>query len=660
MCGIVGVLCFEGMTPDRNPVATMTRAIKHRGPDGEGFLFDRGGVREWIDFKGRSQPFSTFGREEGERGPRLALGHCRLSVIDLSERGHQPMTNEDGSLWVVHNGEIYNYLEIRKELERKNHQFKSMTDTEVILHAYEEWGTDCLHHFNGMWAFGIWDSKEKRLFCSRDRAGVKPFYYIYDGKRLAFASEIKALLALEDLTVSPNEQIIADYLFFGVMDHTRETFFKDICQLRPGEFLMARDNDFSVHSYWDIEPREVRFPRKENYGERFYELLEDSIRLRLRSDVPVGSCLSGGLDSSSIVCLANRLMFNSPSIDRKLVGERQKTFSSCFQNDAYDERKYIEKVIERTGAEKNYIFPQPEDLFQEMARLMWHQEEPFGSTSIYAQWKVMKCAKDRGVIVLLDGQGGDELLAGYLSSFFIQFAKLLKRKNLGQFIQEIKGFKKTNAFSLPHFLNGMIAALLPPQGKQWIRRVLRKGVEWSESKFQKRYLRVLPKPDKFEDPLNNYLYEVFRLTSLPGLLHYEDRNSMAFSLEARVPFLDYRLVEYTFSLPSEQKIRDGVTKVILRDAMEGVLPEEIRNRTDKMGFVTPEDIWFRTILKNQIYQIINSKSFADRGYFDVRKVNEAFNEHCQKRKNISSIIWRWVNLELWFRTFMDKKPILEN
>ena len=255
--------------------------------------------------------------------------------------------------------------------------------------------------------------------------------------------------------------------------------------------MTVRNNDLTIHSYWDIEEEEIRFPKNENYAERFYELLKDSIQLRLRSDVPIGSCLSGGLDSSSIVCVTNQLILDGQSIDRKLVGERQKTFSSCFQNPLYDERKYIEKVIERTNAEKNYVFPQPEYLLEEMPMLIWHQEEPFGSTSIYAQWEVMKRAKDRGVIVLLDGQGGDELLAGYLPCFFLQFAELLKRTHFRQFIEESKGFKERNGFSLSYFTKGMIAALLPPHVKQWIWTVSRKGVEWSESNFQKRYLRSI-------------------------------------------------------------------------------------------------------------------------------------------------------------------------
>jgi asparagine synthase (glutamine-hydrolysing) len=634
----------------------MTASLQHRGPDDKGFLLTDTVTGEVL----QSREMALLKSFLESKRPYLGIGHQRLSIIDLSDAGHQPMCNEDGSIWIVYNGEIYNYLEIKRELEHLGHRLKSQTDTEVILHDYEEWEVGCLRRFNGMWAFAILDLKKKRFFCSRDRAGVKPFYYIFDGAQFCFASEIKALLQIKDFSIKPNEKIIADYLFSGLLDHTNETFFKNIYQLRPGEYLLFDDGRLTIRSYWDIEAKEIRFPRDEEYVEQFHEFLEDSIRLRLRTDVSIGSCLSGGLDSSSIVCLANRLMFDGQNIDPKLVGERQKTFSSCFENPDYDERKFIEFVIRRTGAEKNYVFPNPEGLITDLTRLIWHQDEPFGSTSIYAQWRVMELAKERGVIVLLDGQGGDELLAGYPSSFYYLLSQSLKNAEILYLIKAVNQFRK-NHLRLPNrFGMKMLAAILPAWIKPLAHKWIKGSTEWAEEGFAKKYLRRFPKPVKLDNDLNNYLYQIFRYTTLPGLLHYEDRNSMAFSIETRLPFLDYRLVEYLFSLPSDQKITWGTTKVVLRNAMKDILPEEVRNRRDKMGFVTPEDIWFRTILRNPIGDIINSKSFADRGYFEINKVKEAFGKHCEGKTNISFMIWRWVNLELWFRTFMDKKPILEN
>ncbi len=657
MCGIAGVYSFGGSV-DPHIIRRMTDFLRHRGPDDEGFLAVDSTSRKVVSLIGidSKKDGSRIGDFNGSAN--LFIGHRRLSVIDLSPKGHQPMANEDGSLWVAHNGEVYNYLEIRKQLETLGHGFNSQTDTEVILHAYEEWGIECLHRFNGMWAFAIVDLRGNRVFCSRDRAGIKPFYYFYDGKRFCFASEIKALLQMGNFSREPNEQILADYLFSGLIDHTKETFFKHIYQLKPGEYLLLDESRMSVNSYWDIDRNEIRFAKKSQYSEHFYELLSDSIRLRLRSDVPIGTCLSGGLDSSSIVCLANRLMFNGQQIDRRLVGERQKTFSSCFENSAYDERKFIELVTGRTGAEKNYVFPRGENLFRDLAKLIWHQEEPFGSTSIYAQWSVMQLAKERGVTVLLDGQGGDELLGGYLPSFYFALLQALKGMDLPSLFREIKGFYRNHkAISdlIPRFLERVVLNRLKP----FIPQLSGYRMGWAEEGFRKRYFRTFPRPAKFGLDLDDYLYTIFRSTVLPGLLHYEDRNSMAFSLETRLPFLDYRLVEFMFGLPTEHKVQEGIGKVILRRSMQGILPEEVRNRLDKMGFVTPEEVWFRTTLKKDIHEIISSKSFAERGYFDVGKVKNAFDEYCRGKANLRLPLWRWVNLELWLRTFVDQNPCSE-
>lgn len=651
MCGILGIWQKERCPVDLKIFQATLSKLRHRGPDDEGYLLVNIQPNHVIPCGGKDTDLRlNLPAVEGHFGKifDLVLGFRRLSILDLSPAGHQPMGNEDSSIWIVYNGEIYNYLEIRKELEPSGHRFKSKTDTEVVLHAYEEWGMECLKRFNGMWAFCIWDSKKKRIFCARDRAGVKPFYYTFNGQRFVFASEIKALLALDEIAPKPNDQIVADYLFSGLLDHTEETFFKNIYQLRPGEYLLIEDQRLILRSYWDIEPKEVHFSRDEDYAQRFRELLEDSIRLRLRSDVPIGTCLSGGLDSSSIVCLANRLMFDGQTVDPKLIGEKQKAFSSCFENHAYDERKYIELVLGQTGAEKNYVFPKGERLHQDLSKLVWYQDEPFGSTSIYAQWEVMKLAKERGVTVLLDGQGGDELLGGYLPAFYHLFYGMVRHGRFGRLLKEVRGFRKYHA--------RMSETILFNWGTSRFWKWIGKRGGWAEESFERKFFRNFSRPSKFENDLDNYLYHCLHSTTLPRLLHYEDRNSMAFSIEARLPFLDYRLIEYIFNLPFDQKIKEGVTKVVLRDAMRGTLPEEVRNRYDKMGFVTPEDAWFKTVLKEKINGILSSKSFAERGYFVLDKVKEAFTDYCKGKKSIGPTIWRWVNLELWFRTFIDRRP----
>jgi asparagine synthase (glutamine-hydrolysing) len=657
MCGIAGIVHFhEPLQPET--IRRMTGALRHRGPDDEGFLAAN------LE-KGRGVPL--LGSESMLKGPEIEtfrepvnafLGHRRLSIIDLSTSGHGPMSNEDGSVWISYNGEIYNYQDLRSQLEGLGHRFQSRTDTEVALHAYEAWGWDCLSRFNGMWAFALLDLKTKRLFCARDRAGVKPFYYRYDGKSFCFASEIKSLLTVNGFQAVPNEQMVADYLLSGLLDHTQGTFFRGIDQLRPGHYLMLEDGQIRIQPYWDLEAKEDCFERNEEVEEHFQELLRDSVRLRLRSDVPVGTCLSGGLDSSTIVCLANQLMFNGATIDPILVGERQKTFSSCSEIPGYDERPYIEEVVRQSGAEKNCVFPGAETLLHDLRNLIWYQEEPFGSTSVYAQWCVMRLAREKRVTVLLDGQGGDELLAGYPPALYPRLRQALREGRLLSLMEEIQGLWHRRETLPDRLLMKALIAAAPSGLKAPLRKWTGYGTDWMDEGFQKRHSRVLVSPRKFPHDLDNYLYQIFRETILPSLLHYEDRNSMAFSLEARLPFLDYRLVEFAFSLPVEQKIRSGVSKVILRNSMRGILPETVRTRKDKMGFVTPEAIWFRTALRDTIKEIIDSKSFSDRGYFNVREVKDAFKRHCEGKIDISATIWRWVNLELWCRTFVDQRPSL--
>jgi asparagine synthase (glutamine-hydrolysing) len=650
MCGIAGIYSLKGnIRPEA--IKKMTALLGHRGPDDNGFLGANSVKQEAYLLSGEKSCVVGPSIDNFDKSVNLFFGHRRLSIIDLSPGGHQPMCNENGQVWIVYNGEIFNYPDVRRELEPLGHRFKSQTDTEVILHAYEEWGTDCHKHFNGMWAFAIFDLRANRIFCSRDRFGIKPFYYTYDGRRFCFASEIKAFLETE-LAIEPNEQMIADYLFSGMLDHTEETFFKGVYQLRPGEYLLIESNQLKVRSYWDVECTEVRFPRGEDYADRFYELLKDSIRLRLRSDVPIGTCLSGGVDSSSIVCLANRLMFDGQPVDLKDSEKRQKTFSSCFKDNTYDERKYIELVIQQTGAEKNYVFPEAKRLHEDMAKLIWYQDEPFGSTSIFAQWEVMRLARQRGVTVLLDGQGGDELFGGYPPSYGYLFYEKLRHWRLGRLWKELEGFRK-------HHTANMLAVTVSRWIGAQVSRWMEKKIDWAEEPFQRKYLRYIPRPSKFENDLDNYLYHCLRSTTLPRLLHYEDRNSMAFSIEARLPFLDFRLVEYIFSLPTDQKIKDGITKIVLREAMKGTLPEPVRNRYDKMGFITPENIWFRTVLKENINEVIRSKSFAGRGYLIVGKVKKAFEDFCNGKADLTQAIWRWVNTELWFRMFIDKKKVYD-
>lgn len=610
MCGIAG---FLGFNNDKT-LNRMLTSLKHRGPDDEG---------AFIDHKNR-----------------VSIGNRRLSIIDIKS-GHQPVHNENKSMWIVLNGEIYNYRELMEELKKAGHKFYTKSDTETIIHAYEEWGERCLNKFNGMWAFVIFDCKKKELFLARDRFGIKPLYYFWDRKEFIFGSEIKALLQC-DIERIPNDKIIYDYLANGLLDHTEETFFERIKRLMPAHYMVVKENSIKIKKYWNMPKinRNIDFSSRNDgkCSKKFYELLKDSVRLRLISEVPIGTCLSGGIDSSSIVSIINKFL-SSDMENREMIGEKQKTFSAVYDNKEVDEREYIEEVVKMAGVEKNYTYPSADIFWKEIKKIVYHQDEPFTSTSIYAQWNVMKLASKK-VTVLLDGQGGDELLGGYLPYYEIFLLNLLRKKKLFHFVKELA--------------SGL--DIVVPLLSQYFRRSEKKRV--IKKILDKEFLARFGSEKKEEwkaSELVDVLYEDFTRYSIPQLLRYEDRNSMAFSIEARVPFLDYRIVEYIFSLPITQKIRNGWTKFILRNAVKGIIPEKIRKRRSKIGFETPEMEWMMK-LRHNIKKIFASKRFEKRKYFNQKKVLKKFDDFCDGKLSgdFSRIFWRIINLEIWLEVFFDK------
>jgi len=651
MCAIAGLYQVSGQAVDPAMLERMVRLQAHRGPDGEGYVL--------LDASGREKPVATRGRLMESFGSpshqyAIGFGHRRLAIIDLSSLGHQPMATEDGRCWVTYNGEIYNHIELREELCGKGHRFRSASDTEVLLAAYREWGEACVTRFNGMFAFALWDGDRHRLFCARDRLGVKPFYYFWDGARFAFASEIKGLLAA-GIRPSPNHRAVFDYLDGAYLDYSSGTFFEGIEQLPPAHYLTV-DTQVTVQRYWDLpSPGESTFSMREA-ADRFRELFHDAVRLRLRSDVPIGTCLSGGLDSSSIVCVANELMFGGHAVPRELVGERQKTFSSCFEDPAYDERRFIAPVLERTRAEAHYTFPDPKELAATVSQLVWQQDEPFGSTSIFAQWNVMRLASQCGVKVLLDGQGADELLAGYHGFFGARFADLTTDRRWGLLVRELTACRRLHGPIPRHVFSNLARALLPGVLVRLVRDRVTGSVDWIAADFRRQWGPVPAAPSVSASHLQNMQHQLLTGNGLRALLHYEDRNSMAFGIETRLPFLDYRLVEFLYGLGPELKIQRGWTKAVLREAMQGILPEEVRRRSDKMGFVTPEDMWFRTSLREMARDVLSDSRTRTRGYLNVDAALHEFEDHLAGRKNISFTIWRWLNLELWSRRFVDRDP----
>ncbi|OIQ06112.1 MAG: asparagine synthase (glutamine-hydrolyzing) [Candidatus Altarchaeum sp. CG12_big_fil_rev_8_21_14_0_65_33_22] len=619
MCGING---FNWK--DEELCRVMADALKHRGPDDEGFYFDSD----------------------------VSLGHRRLSIIDLKS-GHQPIHNEDISIWIIFNGEIYNHKNIRTELESK-HKFYTNSDTEMIIHAYEEYGFDCVKKFNGMWAFCIYDKNKNLMFLSRDRFGIKPLYYFFDSKNFIFASEIKGLLT--HVKPEENDGIIYDFLVNNKDQHKEDTFFKCIKSVMPSTNLIfdLKTKEIKKEKYWDIKSinrkTESSLEEDEEYAKIFSELFKNTVKMRLMSEVPIGTCISGGLDSSSIVCILNKLLLEGNEKIKENIGEKQKTFSAVYEYKKVDEREYIEEVIKNTNLEKHYVFPSGKELFKEMEKLVYYQEEPFFSTSIYAQWNVMRLASKK-VKVLLDGQGSDELLAGYLNPELYprtSIEEILKQRKFLTFFKE-RLMKPKVLFKDINAILDAFALYFMKQNVFTIEELLNQ-IFLGEFENKKRTSKEANDSKEIKD-IADWSYDLLMNGGIQTLLKYEDRNSMAFSIEARVPFLDYMLVEYIFSIPISQRIKNGWTKYILRNAMKDILPEKVRKRRSKLGFPTPQETWFKKN-KDKILEIFNSESLKERKYFNQKAIIKSFNEFCNGKKYDSNMFWKIINLEIWFRVFI--------
>jgi asparagine synthase (glutamine-hydrolysing) len=614
LCGIFGVYG----SVDKELMSSMADSLKHRGPDDKGFFFD----------------------------DNVALGNTRLSIIDVIG-GHQPIHNEDSNIWIVFNGEIYNFKELRPELQKRGHEFYTNSDTEVIVHAYEEWAENCVNEFNGMWAFALWDSKKKQLFLSRDRMGIKPLYYFSDENHFVFASEIKATLLDRAVPETPNDRVIYEYLVHGLHDDTQETFFSQIKRLLPAHNLLLNESGIRIAKYWDINciNKEIESSQSNDnvYAKEFLELFRDSIKHQLISEVPLGTCLSGGLDSSSIVVIVNQLLTLNKDV-AKIVGEHQKTFTACFEDRKIDEKKYVEEIIARTKAEKNFVFPRSRELWKDLRNFVYHQDEPCMGSSVYAQWCVMRLAS-RKVKVLLDGQGGDELLAGYVPYYSLLLRKLWKDRKIGNFAKEL--LLSLDLMS-PYIMRFVTSSSYSKQ--------LEREKKLLNDDFLHEFNEIHKDNPQYEDLPELLKNEIIK-ASLPRLLRYEDRNSMAFSVEARVPFLDHRLIEYVFSLPITQRLKNGWTKYILRNAMRSILPENVRERRNKIGFLTPEELWLRE-LRKQMRTVFASSEFGKRKYFNQQEILGKFDEFCQKgSRHFAEIFWRILNLEIWFRVFIDEPNV---
>jgi len=611
MCGICGVVRF-GRQAETVIVGRMADAIAHRGPDC-GAVF---------------------------AGEGVALGARRLAIVDPIARSHQPMTSTNGYLHIVHNGEIYNHRELRDHLKTRGHSFRTRCDTEVILAAYAEWGERCVERFNGMWAFALWDSKAQRLFCSRDRFGIKPFYYRVHGGRFSFASEIKAFRADIDQALEANLPIVRDYLEFGNVDHTDQTFFRGVYALLPAHNLVFDTRSLRIAPYWQLQPKD---PPKGDVALAFRETFLDAVRLQTRTDVPIGMSLSGGLDSSILACATRKFRRSG----------RPRTFTAWFNDAGMEERPYAQSVVDALDAEPHWISFSSGELVDALPSVVEAQDEPFNSCRMVTQWIVMKHARLAGRKVMLDGQGADEALAGYSHAAYHRFADLLGSGRLRTLARETASHRQISGNGLRQTLTGLARAFLPPNLENKIRARLIRADAVVHSELRQVTVPVTTDAAPFGDRLRNHLARLMTSHSLPEIVHSLDRNSMAHGIEARVPFLDHRLIELAFSLSGDQIVSQGRAKMILRRALGDLLPEAIRTRTTKLGFPTPEARFFRESLGSMAADIFASRSFRERGWSHGAASNALLRRHRGGHVNGASELWRALNLELWARQFLD-------
>lgn len=620
MCGIAGVISKGQVNRDR--FEQMTDLVAHRGPD------DRG---TWYD-------------------DHVALGHRRLSILDLSEAGHQPFVYKDRYI-LTYNGEIYNYIELREELKEKGYEFRTSCDTEVLASSYACWGESCVDHFNGMWGFAVYDTKEHKVFCARDRYGVKPFYYCQTDEQFIFGSEIKQILLMRDSDAYANKEGLLRYLYYGELDRSEETMFEDIYQLLPGESLIfdVKAHTYRRHRYYDLHEHIHCKKARESYSEAVGVFLDDyrsAVELRLRSDVTLGFCLSGGLDSSANVCVADML-------DKEI---RQETVTYCSEYEEYDEQEYADVISEHVRCNTHKTYSDASDLLSELDKVIWHNDEPFGSTAVFASWCTFKEAAAHGLKVMIDGQGADELMAGYIMYFPTYFISLLKKGRVFSYCKEVFWyyFRRLSPKSYMSLQDIVVKPFkMTFTGRKNLQDdIVKKNTADGSSPFTVEQIDHLYDygDTNIYDDLDKYIDEDF--ASLLPLLHYEDRNTMAHSIESRLPFLDYRMVDALGAMPISYKLRRGMTKAVMRDALKGILPDKVRLRVSKFGFVTPEDKWINSNVEMFDEEMKKAaRILADNDILDHDRVMSWWNAEKGKIKRGYRLPWRIVCAAHWFEVF---------
>ena len=625
MCGIAGLFGYIDPTSRDDALTLMLAAIRHRGPDDQG----RSGFQE------------------------IAFGMRRLSILDPTPAGHQPMSSRDGRYHLIHNGEIYNFLELAVELRELGFQFETSTDTEVILASYAAWGPACVERFNGIWAFALWDERDGTLLLSRDRFGVKPLFVAEHAGRLAFASEIKALLTLAWVARDPDASAVRDFLLDGLTDHTEHTFFQAVRRVPAAHNLLVRRDGQLLQRYWGPPAlNEDALARSQGSDadrlDEIRSLLVDSVALQLRSDVPVGSCLSGGLDSSAIVSIAAGLRDGRLSVvaDHLRTREQQPqlAFFAEFHDEGIDERQFVDAVVASTGIDLRTTSPDMATFITSIDEIVRIQDEPFLSTSIVAQYHVMKIAHEARVKVLLDGQGADEAFAGYPQYTSMAIAGGIRSGNAFAMRRSLRAAMRRYS-KLPQTLGHVVLAGRPVPRR--LRRDRIPGV-WLGGQTRRAASLDAPIDARAGTTLALGLWRHISSENLPSLLRYEDRNSMAFGIEARVPFLDHRLVEAALLLPDRLKVDGGERKVALRRAVQGIVPTTVLDRRDKVSFQAPPGAWVRELIR-QGHVALGGHAAVSLGLLDPRAFAQA-TAAFQSDPSAESQLWRLLSLELWART----------
>lgn len=623
MCGINGILYSGGFNSGKEDefhfgnIRKMNEAIAHRGPDGEGIF---------IDYP-------------------VCLGHRRLSIIDLSENGNQPMFNEDKSIVLVYNGEIYNYKELIPELISKGHHFNSKCDAEVVIHAYEEYGEDCVKMFNGMWSFVIFDKKKRKLFASRDRFGVKPFYYFKDKEQFIFSSEIKAIL---EVTGNKNAEHckVFNYLAYGYRTNDGKTFFQNINELLPAHNLIIENESLRIKRYWDFPDNKFT---GNNIKDVLRELIFDSVRLRFRSDVPVSILLSGGIDSGIIAAVTNEMIEKE-----KLHSNSVSSYSAVFPGFRYDETYQIKEILSSCPhIDGNFVTPSSDNLAEQLPSFVFGMGEPVFSSTSFAHYVIMQEIKKQGVKVVLNGQGSDEAWCGYGKYVIGYFLLDLLMSKPGKFLSQFNSASQKLGLSATYAAGQLLKAMLPRRNASYLRSKYSEKIYGCLSKdFAKQNYDCFQNPvikRTSSDNLDTYMKYNIKYQGFNQILHYEDHSSMQSSIEMRSPFIDYRLMELAFSIPTDNKFSDGITKKILRETFAGMLPEEILNNHRKIGFVTPFDEWTKEpAMSGLIKGTLNSDALLKRNIYHSEKIKGMLSS---SNSNNNFPLWRILNLELWIRAY---------